>query len=71
MKSEIHTIYFMRPKWTTTKAREWLKNHNYIPIKRVHKMGNELRYRIRDPAQFKTFRTKKLKDDIYIVFGLK
>lgn len=71
--SEIHSIYFMENQgWSPQKARTWLKIHNYKPIKPVHRMGNELRYRIKDPKLFKSFTTKKISDDgIYLVFGFK
>lgn len=71
--SEIHTIYFMENQgWTPIKAKDWLKKHNYKPIKPLHRMGHELRYRLRDPKLFKTFTTKKISDNgIYLVFGFR
>lgn len=66
----IHTIAFDKDKWTTDTARKWLKDHNYTPIKRVHKTENWLRYRIRDPAMFKSFITKKENNGINIIFGI-
>ncbi len=71
MTSEIQSIYFTHPEWTTTKARQWLKLNNYKPIKRVHKLGSELRYRLTVPEQYKKFRTKKSPNGIHFVLGFK
>lgn len=79
--SEIHSIVFIpngKNNWTTVKAIKWLKNHNLTPIKRVDKVKSkqtgkitQLRYRIKDPALFKTFTTKKTNDEINIVIGFR
>lgn len=71
-KSDIHTVVFKtnEASWNTTLAREWLKIHNLTPIKRVRIENNQLRYRIKDPALFKSFITKKIKKDgINLVIG--
>ena len=73
--SEIHSVSFLaKGKWTATKARKWLKEHDLKPIKRVHKVYvdgklTQLRYRIKDPKQFKTFSTKKAKPHINLIIG--
>jgi hypothetical protein len=64
MPFEIHSVDF-RQNYTTPQAKRWLKKHNLQPIKRVHitkKDGviTSRRYRIKDPALFKTFITKKI-----------
>ena len=70
MTWDIHTIYFMTDdNWTTAKALRWLKAHDFKPIKPVHKIGNELRYRLKDPELFKRFSTKILDNKVHIVFG--
>jgi hypothetical protein len=56
---EMHSIVFNKDKWDTNSAREWLKSHNYHPIKRVDITKNTLRYRIIDPKEFVSFITKK------------
>lgn len=67
----IHTIAFDNRKWTPTTARKWLKDHNEVAIKPVHKTLNWLRYRLRDPAMFKRFVTKAYPDSgINIIFGI-
>ena len=72
MPSDIHSIVFLRntkENWTATKARKWLKQHGFIPIKRVDKKDNQLRYRLIDPKFFKSFMTKKSKNNINLVIG--
>ena len=70
MSTDIHSIYFMTTDgWTTTTARAWLKAHGYKPIKKVHKMGNELRYRLIDPEVFSRFTTKVLPNGTHLVIG--
>lgn len=66
----VHSILFNNKVYTTTTARKWLKEHNYSPIKRVDVTTNYLRYRIRDPKEFKSFVTKEITNDITFVFGI-
>ena len=42
-------VLFQKNEWTTENARKWLKEHNIIPLKRVHKTDQFLRYRIKIP----------------------
>jgi hypothetical protein len=69
--SEIHSVLFDINKWTTAKARAWLKKENLKPIKKVHKQENFLRYRLHDPSKYKRFITKKLDNGIDLVIGFK
>lgn len=72
--SRIHSVYFMTTDgWNEILATHWLKKHNLMPIKPVHYMGDELRYRIEDPKHFNFFRTKKIQthnaSPVYLVLG--
>lgn len=74
--SRIHSVYFMTTDgWNEMLAKNWLNKHNLTPIKPVHYMGNELRYRIEDPKHFKNFTTKKIathndySSPVYLVLG--
>ena len=67
--SSIHSIVFNKDEWTTKSAREWLKDHNYIPIKHVDETINTYRYRIRDPKLFTRFTTEVLQNGINLVLG--
>ena len=69
--SKIQTILFSKDKYDATKARKWLKDNNYKPIKRVHKTENFLRYRIRNPTKGYIYRTISLSKDIKAVIQIK
>ena len=66
--SSIQAVLFKKP-FTTKKARAFLKKNGFKPIKRVDKTKNFLRYRIRDPKQFKRFRTISFTKNIKAVVG--
>ena len=67
----VQAILFDKNKWNPTEARHWLKKHKYVPIKYVDKTQNQIRYRIRDPAEFSSFVTKSYPDrGINIIFGI-
>ena len=67
--SEIQAVLFKTPKgWTTMKARNWLKKNDMKAIKKVHKSGTLLRYRIKEP-NYKYYITKSQKDGINFVIG--
>lgn len=69
MTSALHSVYFLKKDgWTTAKARKWLKDNGMKPIKRVHKIGDELRYRLIPPEEFKSFITKVYKS-VHFVIG--
>lgn len=55
--------------WTSTKLRAWLRNAELQPLKRVHRSGTELRYRIEEPERFTRFTTKVLPGGIHLVLG--
>jgi len=69
MPSEIQSVYAMKPKWTAQKLRSWLRKNNIKPIKSAHIIGNEIRYRINSPNYYYRFRTEKLSNGVYLVFG--
>ena len=70
MKTDIHTVVFLKKYWTPKTAKEWLKAHDLKPIKKVHKTLNTYRYRLRDPKLFRRFITKKTNLGINIVIGI-
>ena len=69
--SNIQAVLFDVDKWSATKARSWLKNKKLNRIKRVHRKGNYLRYRIQDPRKYKKFITKNTKKSIKLIIGFK
>ena len=54
---KLQAILFDKKRYNTTKARRWLRSKNYVPIKRVHKTLNYLRYRLREPSKSYDYRT--------------
>ena len=67
--SEIQAVLFKTSEgWTSTKSRKWLKENSLKPIKRVHKVGDLLRYRIKEP-DYKFYTTKSQKNGINFVIG--
>jgi hypothetical protein len=67
----VQSIYFLTPGWNATSARAWLVNNDVVPLKRMHRIGREMRYRIRDPNEFTRFRTRISPDGVHIVLGFK
>ena len=51
--SKIQSVVFDRDKFTAEQARKFLLNNKLVPIKRVDKTTNKLRYRI-SPRLFST-----------------
>ena len=51
----LQAILFSINEWTADDARKWLKSHNIIPLKRVHKSTQFLRYRIKTPTYKKYY----------------
>lgn len=56
----IQAVLFDTDNYTSSKARKWLKDHNFEPIKRVHKTENYLRYRIVEPNDKDIYRIKRI-----------
>lgn len=67
--SEIQSVLFNKDKWTLTKARKWLKEHNLKPINRVFTTNDKYRYMINQSFKYKKLRTKKTGENLSIVIG--
>ena len=68
--STIQSIVFENKLYDTKKARKWLKEHGYMPSKRVHKSHGRLRYRIKEPNNTSDYRIIRLDEDIYAVIEI-
>lgn len=69
-KSKIQSLRFPREKYTSEKARQWMKKYKIKkPIKRVKKTENYLEYRLLEPIKKKgyIYRTKKFGDVLAIL----
>jgi len=73
MSTEIQALLFDQKHWTTDTARKWMQDHNYDPIKRVHKTTKYLRYRLKEPSNRKLYRfiTFSEKDHIDAILEVK
>lgn len=69
MPAEIQAIYFMTPTWTVARAEAYLSKHGYFPIKAMHKVGHEMRYRLRNPDDFVRFWTAVAANGAHVVYG--
>ena len=45
----MQAVLFIINDWNTNDNRNWLYNHGYIPLKRVHKTNTFFRYRLIQP----------------------
>jgi hypothetical protein len=45
----LQAILFDRFKWSTQDAKQWLKEHSFLPIKKVHITNKFKRFRIAEP----------------------
>jgi len=61
----------MSDMWTPSQARGWLARNGIKPIKPVHRKGNQLRYRIKDPSLYRGFVTKVVDGGIHLVIGIR
>lgn len=69
MPSEIQSILFDMNYWSPKEARQWLKQHDFIPIKRVHRGRQFLHYRLRESEIFDRLRIKKVGKNIEFIIG--
>lgn len=69
MPSEIQAAYALVPEWNARSLRAWLRLHGLTPIKRAHRVGSEIRYRLAPPELYRRYRTKVLPNGVYLVFG--
>ena len=57
--TKVQSILFDRGRFNSSQARAWLKRNGFKSGK-LDETENELRFRQRDPGQFKIFRRKEL-----------
>ena len=73
MKSEnIQAILFSTnsPQYSISKERlNFIKKMKIKPLKRVHRTEHYYRYRIRDPSEFKRFKSVRINNYIIIIYG--
>jgi hypothetical protein len=68
--SEIQAVYALTTDgWSASTIRHWLKTEGLQPIKRAHRLGTEIRYRITPPRRYSRFTTRVLNNGIHLVLG--
>ena len=66
--SNIQAIYaLLDDGWTANTLLRWIKKSDLMPIKRVHYIGNSIRYRIKEPNPNKKYYTKVLANGVHLV----
>lgn len=68
--SQVQSIVFQKTEWTISKAKKWLKSHNY-KVSKVDKTDNTLRFRQENPDNYSEFRVKNLPNGVMLVLGFK
>ena len=53
----LQAVLFDRFKWSTEDAKQWLKEHSFLPIKKVHITDKFKRFRIAEP-DYKKYKYK-------------
>lgn len=70
----IQSVYGMAhgPKsWTPASLRAWIIAEGMKPTKPAERVGDEIRFRLRDPRGFSRFRTKVLKNGVHLTLGFR
>ena len=70
MSTEVHAFLFNNEKFTTNKARDWLKRNRYKQRNRVMKIGNYLRYNITPKKNNVLYRTINFGDNILAILEI-
>lgn len=67
--SYIQSILFNKTSFDKKKAEQWIKKHNFIPIKELHETNKYLRYRLQIPNKKHFYVTKKITEYITFIIG--
>jgi hypothetical protein len=68
---KVQSVLFKKTAWTEAKARDWLKKHNYESEGKIHTTTEHLRFRQKDPSEFKKtgYYTVNLPNNVELVIG--
>ena len=72
--SKVQSIIFNREFWTISQAKDWIRKHPQFKIKKIDfpADGKTIRFRQRDPKEFKKFRIKDIGNgNIKLILGFK
>lgn len=65
----IQSIIFDKKYWDLKRSNNWIKAHDYQPIKPAHVTKNFIRYRIEKPKPGRYF-TRKLENNIELIIRI-
>ena len=68
----IQSVVFPKKYFTLRESKLWLKKHGHTTSYRgkgVHITPTQYRFRQLPPSKFKKYRSKKLKDNVILVYG--
>jgi len=71
MTSGVQSVLFKKRYWSVTRARAWLKKHNFVWNSKVDEKRTVIRFWQFDPSQYKKYRIKKITKTIELVIGFK
>jgi hypothetical protein len=69
--SDIQAILFDKHFWEKEDVEEYLKTHDYKPIKDIHETKNRYRVRLIEPTEFGHFIIHKIPNHVELVIGFK
>lgn len=64
---DVQAVAFKKSNWSPSKARKWLQDHNFKPLKQ-HVTQNFFRYRLKQPDRNKNYHSAYVDDDKTIMF---
>lgn len=64
----LHAILFDKKLFSLPNAKEWLRRHDYVPLKDVHETKGYWRFRISPPVKG-IYYSKFITDGILFVFS--
>jgi hypothetical protein len=63
----VQSISFPLTTWDVKSSRDWLRKHNYYPIKPAHFTENFIKYRLKDPDRSAQYKTIILPNDVHLI----
>jgi len=66
----VQSISFPILYWSMNATRQWLRHHNYYPIKPAHFTQNFIRYRLSSPKPYYRYKTIVLSNGVHLTLGL-
>ena len=63
--SKVQAVLFQKERWKPEDTVDWLLDHGFLPIKKIHETKRYYRFRLRKPGG--TMRTKKITDSIKFI----